>query len=316
MQIDIRSETPEDAEAIAELHALAFDKEPAIPALVALHRQRGAFDPELSLVAVREGRAVGHVLFFPRLLHVGGQAVRAVVLSPLAVHPDEQRQGIGARLVREGHRRAGAKGYAASLVLGHPGYYPRFGYVPRMYGTSGLVLDGEAQQERLLEERPVRQADAELLERMWSSWFAEASLAFRPEQTLLDWIAPSPAVRSVLLEERGEAIAYLRYRPAEPHAPILFLSKSREATEAALAHVSALTRQAGVREPIRLPLPPGTERAREWMPVPVRESVAPWEAAMLLVLDEACSPVRTYVEEAGTQRPIGTIVWPVEFDSL
>ncbi len=59
----IRSENVTDYAAIGALHARAFGNRPAEPSIVALLRQRRAFDPEFSLVAEINGRAVGHVLF-------------------------------------------------------------------------------------------------------------------------------------------------------------------------------------------------------------------------------------------------------------
>ena len=84
--------------------------------------------PELDLVAVEAQSAaiLGHALF-----SVGELAGRPVAaLAPLAVYPTHQGQGIGGALVTEGLRRAGNAGFPAMIVLGHPGYYPRFGFEP------------------------------------------------------------------------------------------------------------------------------------------------------------------------------------------
>ena len=69
---------------------------------------------------------VGHILFTK--LKVG--QTTQLALAPLAVHPDFQRQGIGGALIEEGHRIAAQLGYDYSILLGHPTYYPRFGYQP------------------------------------------------------------------------------------------------------------------------------------------------------------------------------------------
>lgn len=74
----IRPETPADYAAIAALHVRAFGDRTGEGLVVALHRQRAAFDPELSLVAEKDGRVTGHVLFSPRHLGLLGQEVRAV----------------------------------------------------------------------------------------------------------------------------------------------------------------------------------------------------------------------------------------------
>ena len=85
-----------------------------------------SFIQELSLVAEQDGRIVGRILFTK--LKVG--QTTQLALAPLAVHPDFQRQGIGGALIEEGHRIAAQLGYDYSILLGHPTYYPRFGYQP------------------------------------------------------------------------------------------------------------------------------------------------------------------------------------------
>lgn len=89
-------------------------------------RKGSAFVPELSLVAEKDGRLAGYILFTEG--KVGNDTV--LVLAPLAVLPEYQRQGIGTALIKEGHKIAGQMGYGYALVLGSETYYPRLGYVP------------------------------------------------------------------------------------------------------------------------------------------------------------------------------------------
>ena len=91
-------------------------------------RASDGFVPELSLVAEEHGEVVGHALFS----HVGldGQSRRLLELAPMSVRPDRQRAGIGSSLVRAGLAAADARGEPVVLVLGHPEYYPRFGFRP------------------------------------------------------------------------------------------------------------------------------------------------------------------------------------------
>lgn len=93
--------------------------------LVGRLRQSRFFIPELSLVAQTGDKIVGHILFTKLK---AGQTTQ-LALAPLAVLPDYQRQGIGGRLINEGHKIARHLGYAYSVVIGYPAYYPRFGYV-------------------------------------------------------------------------------------------------------------------------------------------------------------------------------------------
>lgn len=123
----IREERPEDCPAVYEVNRRAFPT-PAEADLVDALRPMA--DPLISLVAVLDGRVVGHILFTPVQV-VGETGERtALGLAPMAVLPEFQSQGIGSRLVRAGLDACRALGYPAVVVLGHPDYYPRFGFEP------------------------------------------------------------------------------------------------------------------------------------------------------------------------------------------
>ncbi len=118
--ITIRDETPRDRDAIRAVHRAAFADEMVVR--IPDDRNRSG-DAVISLVAEHETTIVGHVLF-SRL----GAPMRAVTLSPLGVHPDFRRQGIGSALVRKGLERARQDQWEAVFVLGSPAYYGRFGF--------------------------------------------------------------------------------------------------------------------------------------------------------------------------------------------
>jgi putative acetyltransferase len=82
----------------------------------------------LSLVAERNGSLVGHILFSRMAIETSSGSVPAVALAPLAVLPEFQRQGIGGELIRHGLELLRQHGEKIVLVLGHPDYYPRFGF--------------------------------------------------------------------------------------------------------------------------------------------------------------------------------------------
>jgi len=84
----IRPETVADYAGIADVQVRAFGHRPGEALIVALHRQRGAFDPELSLVAEVDGRVVGHVLFSPHQMRLLGQTIPVVNLAPIAIDPE------------------------------------------------------------------------------------------------------------------------------------------------------------------------------------------------------------------------------------
>ena len=123
----IRPETAADRDAIAAVTRAAFGKEIEVRMIDAI-RESDGFVPELSLVAEIAGEVVGHVL----LSYVGleGSDRRLLELGPIAVVPERQREGIGSALVRESLRLADERGEPLVLVLGHPWYYPRFGFRP------------------------------------------------------------------------------------------------------------------------------------------------------------------------------------------
>ncbi len=125
--ITIRPETAEDYAAIHEVNALAFGREVESRLVEAL-RESPNFITELSLVAVETGRVVGHILFSPMTIETKDGAVPALALAVLAVRPELQNQGVGSQLVREGLERCRSLGHRVVVVVGHPAYYPRFGF--------------------------------------------------------------------------------------------------------------------------------------------------------------------------------------------
>ncbi|MFZ2053831.1 MAG: N-acetyltransferase [Candidatus Aminicenantales bacterium] len=132
MDFEIQPEGPEDAAGIRKVNRLAFGGE-AESFLVEEVRRSPGFIPELSLVAVRQARVVGHILF-SRIMIVPydrpDQPVPALALAPMAVHPDFQKQGIGSALARRGLEVCRELGHEIVVVVGHPAYYPRFGFAP------------------------------------------------------------------------------------------------------------------------------------------------------------------------------------------
>jgi putative acetyltransferase len=81
-----------------------------------------------SIVAELENRIVGHILFSRMSIETSGGSVPAVALAPMAVLPEHQRQGIGGRLIGYGLDRLRRQGEHIVIVVGHPDYYPRFGF--------------------------------------------------------------------------------------------------------------------------------------------------------------------------------------------
>lgn len=132
----IRVEEERDRGRVREMITRAFGQTDEAVLVDALRRDP-SWIPELSLVADEGTGPLGHVLFTH--LSVDGKP-GAVALAPIAVEPDRHRQGIGIALVQNGLLAARRLGHSLVIVMGHPSYYPRFGFVP----ARSLGLDAPA----------------------------------------------------------------------------------------------------------------------------------------------------------------------------
>lgn len=141
MQVDIDPERVTDYASIRQVVADAFAHHPAVSDLVELIRASTQYEPDLALVARRNGTVVGHIMVSgAELVAHDGSRHDVLTLSPLAVHPEVQRQGIGAALVDEALRRAVASAGAPLITLeGSPTYYARFGFVDCR--SVGVMID-------------------------------------------------------------------------------------------------------------------------------------------------------------------------------
>jgi len=88
------------------------------------------FIPQLSLVATLDDKVVGHILFFPIKIESEKHEYESVALAPISVHQKHQKKGIGSALIKEGFVQCKKEGFQSVIVLGHPEYYPRFGFKP------------------------------------------------------------------------------------------------------------------------------------------------------------------------------------------
>ena len=123
LPIDVREERPGDVGAIRDLNQRAFGQNQEADIVDALRSNGGAL---LSLVATVNEQVLGHIIYSP--ISVGG--LRGAALGPMAVLPELQRQGIGSTLVEAGNRRIEQGGCPFIIVVGHPEFYPRFGFKP------------------------------------------------------------------------------------------------------------------------------------------------------------------------------------------
>ena len=141
MPITIRPERPEDIDAISRVTAAAFGRD-LEARIVTRTRASDNFVPELSLIAEENGEIVGHVMvsYATLMPHPSGwgrepsaseeqpKPRRILILGPISVDPPRQNDGIGGALMRRAIEVADAMGEPAIVLVGHPTYYPRFGF--------------------------------------------------------------------------------------------------------------------------------------------------------------------------------------------
>jgi len=142
VEASIRPEQIGDAAAVDTLLRCAFGRAAEAELVARLRREAPG---SLALVAERAGSIAGHILFSAVTIEGRERSWPAVGLGPMAVEPDDQRRGIGSALVRAGLDACAARGEGLVFVLGHPDYYPRFGF--RLAARLGLrygdgVFDG------------------------------------------------------------------------------------------------------------------------------------------------------------------------------
>jgi putative acetyltransferase len=129
--VELRGEVQTDWVAVRDLHVAAFgDDGVSVAALVDDLRLLVDRGQGVSLVAEEDGEVLGHVMFTESLLDAPRQLVTVQVLSPLAVLPTRQRQGVGTRLVRSGLAEMRARGVPVVFLEGSPSFYPRLGFSP------------------------------------------------------------------------------------------------------------------------------------------------------------------------------------------
>ncbi|QDU40913.1 hypothetical protein Mal4_52760 [Maioricimonas rarisocia] len=127
MNLSIRPETSQDQAGVRRVNEAAFEGTAEADLVEALHEGDHV---ATSLVAEVDGNVVGHILFSHLTIVTDHRRLPALSLAPMAVLPAHQKQGIGSRLVSEGLAACRDAGHQIVTVLGHPTYYPRFGFSP------------------------------------------------------------------------------------------------------------------------------------------------------------------------------------------
>lgn len=130
MPIIIRSEKESDFGQVREVNIKAFGDRADEADLVDKIRKSPYFVPQLSIVAELNDEIVGHLLMSKADIVNEEKKQEVIVLAPIAVKPQYQKQGIGKQLITEGLQRCKELGFSLVLLIGHPEYYPKFGFKP------------------------------------------------------------------------------------------------------------------------------------------------------------------------------------------
>jgi putative acetyltransferase len=126
--LNIRETTPKDIKDILHIEGEAFQRDSEVNITRDMLSDPSA-KPRISLLAFVKNQPVGHILFTRGYIE-GNPRIGVSFLAPLAVIPNFQNQGIGSALIKEGITRLSKMGVDLVFVIGHPDYYPRFGFTP------------------------------------------------------------------------------------------------------------------------------------------------------------------------------------------
>jgi len=143
--LTVLCETPEDIPVIHYIHTAAFGRSTEADLVDVLRRNHAL---TMSLVAVQDGRLVGHIALSPVTITSSTATIEARGLAPMAVLPAYRRRGIGSQLVEAGLTACHHTPYGVVVVLGHPHYDPRFEFTPAK--PWGIVWEHDAPDEAFM----------------------------------------------------------------------------------------------------------------------------------------------------------------------
>jgi len=222
MHIDIRSEEAGDEDAIDMVVCRAF-QEMNEANLVRLYRESyPRFNRKYSVTAWDGSKLVGYALYLPLEMRLDGNWVDAVALSPDAVVPEWQNQGIGGELVRYGLEQAKADGFAVAVTGGAPAFYTKLGYEPSMHAAAHVFIDTNALPEpkHELSAWPVTSSDLPWLVRCHDAECRDVDFSWRRGKDMREWAAPF--VDTVIWRTAdGRRAAYTSRAPEETYFSML-----------------------------------------------------------------------------------------------
>jgi putative acetyltransferase len=200
-QIEVRGAQPSEFPAIREIMLAAFGPDETDLWDVVVARHPG-FSPDGVRVALKEGRPVAATVVLPRRVRTPRGWAGGAVVTLVACHPDVQKQGYGGATVRDAVDWIARQGLTVGLLYGHPGYYPRFGFVPVLPHVE-TTLPAAAGDASVLVD--ATEADLPVLNGLYGQQVAIYSGAMaRDDEGWWAWGARTPGTRRVaLLNDRS-----------------------------------------------------------------------------------------------------------------
>lgn len=281
--------------------------------MVSVLRHSQYFDKDLSIVAELDGEIVGHVLFSIFPIIVMNENRLGAFLAPICVDSKLQKQGIGKMLIEEGHKRLKDKGVSVALLCGHESYYPKFGYINKMFAISGvkISIDTESIKTEDITERSVRNEDLEWIKGQWGIIHRDNRLALYPGDTIGQWFNHSLIYRSSMIYENDELLGYIRYRNTYP-----LVVKEIIAVNCNAEKMIAYIMKENLKKPIgdailSLSVDSGLKLFTNSKNIKIEEKIRTSNALMMKIIDEEDKLLSQYVQEAELDnKNIGIIIFP------
>ena len=318
INIILRTEKPEDYNQIANLNYDAFNEwhpnsYKAEPLLVSILRHSQYFDKELSIVAKLDGKIVGHALFSIFPFVIMKEKRMGAILAPICVDTKLQKEGIGRMLIEEGHKRLHDKGVSMALLCGHENYYPKFGYLHKMFALAGAKasIDAEKINTEGITERSIKSSDLDFITRHWHNIHKDDRLALYPGDTISQWFNHSLIYRSSMIYKDNTLLGYIRYRNTYP-LEIKELLATEDNAEKIIAYIMKENLKSLKGDVIlSLSLENTLKILKNNENIKIEEKITASNAFMMKVIDKNDKVLERYTKEAKSDNnSLGIISFP------
>lgn len=226
-----------------------------------LSAEHPGFDPSLSLVAERDGEAVGWGLFFPRKLRLRESWVPLAISSPFCTLPEARGEGVGRFLLDTGFGALRDRGIRGAVVIGAPEFFSNFGYAPAFNFCSYVVRAADLPEDPASDWRGLVGEDLPGLREIYEHSYRETPGCEQRELAALEWDVSIPGSHALAWAPGGAPRAYARFRVREELELRECGAADAEGVAAVLAFLRQLMHEHG-RERMEAHLPPAHPVAR------------------------------------------------------